>query len=72
MRSEEEVVFIFPVGCTIRVDEGIFYSEIVCTVEEQKAFLDPQRNQYTDMYIVRGTDNLLRRILRDDVVNEAF
>ena len=70
--TEEQVVFIFPRGCTIRVDEGIFYSEILCTVERHQAFYDPQFGGYTDMYIVRGPDNLLRKILRDDVVNEAF
>lgn len=70
--EEKDVVFIFPIGCSILVDEGIFYSEIRCTVEQRKAFYDPQYGAYTDMYIVRGPDNLLRKILRDDVVNEAF
>lgn len=69
--TEEEVRFIFFPGDKVYVKENIFCSTVCCVVERYEVFYDPQYHCYEDLYIVRGPDGLLRRILRDDVVNQA-
>ena len=69
--KEEDVRFIFFPGDTVYVKESFFHTTKRCVVVRYETFYDPQYNCYEDLYIVRGPDNLLRKILRDDVVNKA-
>lgn len=70
--TEDEVYFIFPIGSTVIVKEHFFSSKITCTVKRHKKFYDPQYGCYEDMYVVEDPDGLLRNVLRDDIVNQAF
>ena len=69
--TAEEVRFIFSSGDIVYVKENIFSKTVCCTVVRREVFNDPQYNCYEDMYIVRDPDGLLRRVLRDDIVNQA-
>lgn len=69
--TEAEVRYLFYPGDQVYVKENIFCKTILCTVVRHEPFFDPQYNCYEDLYIVRGPDNLLRRVLRDDIVNQA-
>ena len=69
--SEEKVRFIFFAGDVVYVKENIFSKTVRCVVVRRETFYDPQYNCYEDLYIVRDSDNLLRRVLRDDIVNQA-
>ena len=69
--TEEEVRFIFFPGDIVYVKENIFSKTVCCKVVRREVFYDPQYHCYEDLYIVRDPDNLLRRVLRDDIVNQA-
>lgn len=69
--SENEVRFIFYAGDVVYVKENLFSKTVRCVVVRREVFHDPQYNCFEDLYIVRDPDNLLRRVLRDDIVNQA-
>lgn len=71
--TPEQVRFIFFYGDTIYVKEGILYTTKYCRVVGSEVFYDPQYKCYEDAYIVRGIDDpsFYKRILRDDIVNQA-
>ena len=69
--TEAEVRFIFSPGDTIYVKENIFCKTIKCEVVRREVFDDPQYSCFLDLYIVRDPDGLLRKVLRDDIVNQA-
>lgn len=69
--SEAEVRFIFFPGDIVFVKENIFSSTVRCEVVRREVFHDPQYNCYEDLYIVKDPDGLLRRVLRDDIVNQV-
>ena len=69
--SENEVRFIFYAGDVVYVKENLFSKTVRCVVVRREVFRDPQYNCFEDLYIVRDPDNLLRRVLRDDIVNQA-
>ena len=69
--TEAEVRFIFFPGDIVYVKESIFSKTIRCEVVRSEIFSDPQYNCFEDLYIVRGPDGLLRKVLRDDIVNQA-
>ena len=69
--TEAEVRYIFFPGDVVYVKENIFSSKVRCVVVRYEPFHDPQYNCWEDLYIVRDPDNLLRRVLRDDIVNQA-
>ena len=69
--TEQEVRFIFFPGDIVFVKENIFSKTVRCEVIRHEVFHDPQYNCYEDLYIVRDPDNLLRRVLRDDIVNQV-
>lgn len=69
--TKEEVRFIFFPGDVVLVKENIFSKTVQCVVVRSEIFEDPQYNCFEDLYIVRDPDNLLRRVLRDDIVNQA-
>lgn len=69
--TEAQVRFIFFPGDIVYVKENIFSKTVRCEVVRSEVFKDPQYNCYEDLYIVRDPDGLLRRVLRDDIVNQA-
>ena len=69
--TEEEVRFIFFPGDIVYVKENIFSKTVRCEVVRREVFDDPQYNCFEDLYIVRDPDGLLRKVLRDDIVNQA-
>ena len=69
--TEAEVKFILFPGDIVYVKESIFSKKVRCEVIRCEKFYDPQYHCYEDLYIVRDPDDLLRRVLRDDIVNEA-
>ena len=69
--TEEQVRFIFFPGDVVYVKENIFCKTVRCVVVRYEAFYDPQYHCYEDLYIVRDPDNLLRKVLRDDIVNQV-
>ena len=69
--TEDEVYFIFFPGDKLYVKDSIFSSTVCCKVVSTEAFYDPQYHCYVDMYIVRDPDGYLRRVFRDDIVNQA-
>lgn len=69
--TEAEVRFIFFPGDIVFVKENIFSKTVRCEVIRSEVFHDPQYNCYEDLYIVRDPDNLLRKVLRDDIVNQV-
>ncbi len=70
--TEDEVYFIFPIGSTVIVKEHFFSSKITCTVRKHVRFYDPQYSCYEDLYYVEDPDGKMRKVLRDDIVNQAF
>ena len=69
--SEAEVRYIFFPGDIVYVKENIFSKTVRCEVIRHEPFYDPQYHCYEDLYIVRDPDNLLRKVLRDDIVNQV-
>ena len=69
--TAEEVRFILFPGDTVYVKENIFSKTVKCEVVRQEVFDDPQYHCYVDLYIVRDPDGLLRKVLRDDIVNQV-
>ena len=69
--TEEQVRFIFFPGDTVYVKENIFCKTVCCKVVSYEAFYDPQYHCYEDLYIVRDPEGLLRKVLRDDIVNQV-
>lgn len=69
--TQSQVVFVFDPGDVVVVKEHFFSSPIRCVVQWCEVFDDPQFNCYLDLYVVKGPDGLLRRVLRDDIVNQA-
>ena len=55
----------------IYVKENFFSKTVLCEVIRREPFYDPQYHCYEDLYIVRDPDGLLRKVLRDDIVNQA-
>lgn len=69
--TEKEVRFIFFPGDIVYVKENIFSKTVRCVVVRQEIFDDPQYNCFEDLYVVRDPNGLLRKVLRDDIVNQA-
>ena len=69
--KEEDVRFIFFPGDVLYVKENFFSKTVRCVVIRSEVFYDPQYSCYEDLYIVKDPDGLLRRVLRDDIVNQA-
>ena len=69
--TEAEVRYIFFPGDVVYVKENIFSKTVRCVVVRSEPFYDPQYSCYEDLYIVRDPDNLLRKVLRDDIVNQV-
>lgn len=69
--TKNEVIFIFFPGDIVYVKENIFSKTVRCEVVRSEVFEDPQYNCFEDLYIVRDPDGLLRKVLRDDIVNQV-
>lgn len=69
--TEKEVRFLFSPGDVVYVKENIFSKTVRCVVVRREVFNDPQYHCFEDLYIVRDPDGLLRKVLRDDIVNQV-